>query len=659
MSFLQPIMLAALPLIGIPILIHLINQRRYQTTHWAAMMFLLAANRMSRGYARLRQWLILAARTLAIAALVLAVGRPLASGWLGLTAGGRPDTTIILLDRSPSMNEQGTGTASKLYSGRQQLAQTLATLGSSRWVLIESTTNQPRLIQSPELLLDLPCTEPASSEADLTAMLEAARNYIQANRSGRTEIWICSDLRENDWRPGSGRWHTLRESFLQLPQGVRFHLLAYPDPVSRNVAVRVTGVRRQQSGEQAELLVSLHLAREQDADGKLSIPVQFEIEGARSELAIEMTGPQHELKDFRIALQGNRQRGWGRVSIPADANPADNQGYFVFDQPALRKTIIVADQPEAAGAIQLAAAIPPDATVDCAAEIVAMEQLPTVAWEEIALVVWQASLPQGDSAALVQKFVERGGQVLFLPPGAPGKEEVFGLRWASWVDERVDRAVQSWRGDHGLLANTQSGQALPVGDLEVRRYCGMSGQSIPLAHLRDGVALLARAPTDRGGVYFCATTAAPADSSLAVDGVVLYVALQRAIASGAAVLGNTQNLVAGPPAAAVRETWQRLSGAETALSTEYSFHQGVYTTGERLLAVNRPVSEDQAPVLADVRVAGLFRGLPFARVDGNTGSAGSLIHEIWRLFLAAMIVALVCEAALCLPRLRRREGAAP
>ena len=55
MSFLQPLLLWALPLIGLPIIIHLINQRRYQTMNWAAMMFLLAANRMSGGYARLRQ----------------------------------------------------------------------------------------------------------------------------------------------------------------------------------------------------------------------------------------------------------------------------------------------------------------------------------------------------------------------------------------------------------------------------------------------------------------------------------------------------------------------------------------------------------------------------------------------------------------------------
>ena len=51
------------------------------------MMFLLAARRMARGYSRLRQWLIMLARMRAIAGLVLAVSRPLASGMVG--AGGR------------------------------------------------------------------------------------------------------------------------------------------------------------------------------------------------------------------------------------------------------------------------------------------------------------------------------------------------------------------------------------------------------------------------------------------------------------------------------------------------------------------------------------------------------------------------------------------
>ncbi len=105
-------------MIALPIIIHLINQRRYQTVRWAAMMFLLAANRMSRGYARIRQWLILAARMLAIAGLAFVIGRPLAGGWLGLTAGGRADATILILDRSPSMQQAGAGSGLVEAGGR-------------------------------------------------------------------------------------------------------------------------------------------------------------------------------------------------------------------------------------------------------------------------------------------------------------------------------------------------------------------------------------------------------------------------------------------------------------------------------------------------------------------------------------------------------------
>src|SRR6516164_3367932 len=180
MSFLQPMLLAALPLVGLPIIIHLINQRRYQTIRWAAMMFLLAANRMSRGYARLRQWLIMLFRMAAIAGLIFAVSRPLTGGWLGLAAGGRADTTIILLDRSPSMQQVGAeARGSKLETGVRQLVQTLETLGSARWVLIESTTAKPRELEKISELLSTPSAGPASASADLPAMLLAALEYVK------------------------------------------------------------------------------------------------------------------------------------------------------------------------------------------------------------------------------------------------------------------------------------------------------------------------------------------------------------------------------------------------------------------------------------------------------------------------------------------------
>ena len=80
MTFLQPWVLVALPLVALPLIIHLINQRRFQTVRWAAMQFLLAAKALSRGYSRLRHWLIMALRMAAVAAVILAVGRPPAAG---------------------------------------------------------------------------------------------------------------------------------------------------------------------------------------------------------------------------------------------------------------------------------------------------------------------------------------------------------------------------------------------------------------------------------------------------------------------------------------------------------------------------------------------------------------------------------------------------
>jgi hypothetical protein len=209
--------------------------------------------------------------------------------------------------------------------------------------------------------------------------------------------------------------------------------------------------------------------------------------------------------------------------------------------------------------------------------------------------------------------------------------------------------VESWRGDQDVLANTQSGAALPVGRLQVRRYCEVEGELTPLAVLKGGRPLLARLPTTRGGAYFCATTTDPGDSALAADGVVLYVFVQRVLAAGASALGKARQLVAGE-AGEQPAGWRQLAGPADAVSTDYVHHAGVYAAGDRLLAVNRAVAEDQTAVLAPERVAELFRGLNFTRVDDQAGSTAGLIQEVWRPFLVAMLIALLVEAGLCLPR---------
>ncbi|HEV3341591.1 MAG TPA: BatA domain-containing protein [Pirellulales bacterium] len=650
MTFLHPILLAGLALTVLPIVIHLINQLRYRTIRWGAMMFLLQANRMSRGLARLRQWLILLMRMLAIGCLVFVISRPLASGWMGWLTAGDADTTIILLDRSPSMLDSSSG-RSKLVAARRQLAEALARFSSKRWVLIESVSAKPRELESPAALERLPEAGATSAAADLPTMLAAARDYVVANQAGRTEVWICSDLRANDWNSDDARWSKLRSSFAGLPQPVRFHLLAYSQPPQGDLAVRVTTLRHRKLGDEAELLVSLRLTRQGNSADAVTVPVQFEIGGARSALNVEIAGTSVEVRDHRIALDRQHLRGWGKVSIPADTNASDNEYYFAFDTSQSARTAVVSDDREVAETLRLAASIAPDPSSACSADVFSTDQQTAIEWGSVALVLWQAPLPEGEALAQLAAFIERGGQIIFFPPRQTNEQAAFGVRWDSWTPVKDDAVIDRWRGDEDLLANTQSGEALPIGKLKLKNVCSLAGDMTSLATLRSGTPVFARASTPGGGgVYFCATTPAAGDSNLASEGVVFYVAVQRALAAGAAALGSARQVVADAKLTTDAAAWQKLAGSEGALSSEYAVQAGAYSGRGVLMAVNRPEEEDVSSVLADERVAGLFEGLDFTRIDQVASSERSLVEELWRPFLTAMMIALLVEAWLCLPR---------
>ena len=652
MTFLQPLVLAALPLATLPIIIHLINQRRFQTVHWAAMMFLLSARALSRGYSRLRNWLIMALRMLAVAAVIFAVGRPLSRGWLALAGGARPDTAVVILDRSPSMQQRTAAAVdTKLDTGRRQLVESLATLAASRCVLLTDAATPPLEFDSPRALADLPAAGPAAAPAEMPAVLQAAYDYVRENAAGSTEVWICSDQRSNDWAVDDGAWAGIRDAFAKLPQQVRFQLLAFEEPAEANVAVRVVGTKLEKRGDARELTITV-AARRQAEGPPVVLPVTVEIGGGGGyTVDLELAGREAVLANHVVPLDRSAPgRGWGRVSIPADANAADNEFYFVFDEPVIRRTIVVAEEAACRRWLELLAGIPPEKEQKSVAEVVPPEGLATASWDETALVLWQGPLPAGADAKLVGQFLARGGQAVFFPPQTPTATSFAGLAWTAWADHA--RAVQpvSWRTDEDLLANTLSGAALPVGELQVFRSCGVAGDHVPLAALPESVPLVGRLADS--GAYFCTTTPSGRDSTLATEGVVLYALIQRAIDRGTAALGKARQLDAGPAAgqlAADGAVWNRLAGS-TAVSTEIGRQAGVFAAADRLVAVNRPAEEDAGRLVADERIDGLFRDLPYTRITGTAGSTDSLVQEIWRAFLIAMVVALVAEGLLCLPR---------
>ena len=657
MTFLQPWVLVTLPLVALPLIIHLINQRRFQTVPWAAMQFLLAAKALARGYSRLRHWLIMLLRMLAVAAVILAVGRPLSRGWLALAGGGRPDSAIVVLDRSPSMQAgaAAAGGESKLDTGRRQLAESLATLRAGRVLVVGDAARGPEEVPAAEAITELPTCGPTAAAADVPGMLQAAYDFIRENAAGTTEVWICSDQRANDWRPDDGGWGGIRDAFAKLPQPVRFQLVSYAEPPRGNVAVRVGGVRLETLGRDRRLVVTIAVSRQEDGQ-RLSLPLKVEIGGVTSTIDVELAGREAVLKNHVIPLTRSAQsKGFGRVSIPADANPADNEFYFVYDDPAARRALVVADDPAATRVLELIAGIAPDKGA-AGVDVIPPGGLASAPWDAAAALLWQAPLPEGRDAQLVQAFIDRGGQVVFFPPDRPTAAVFAGGRWGEWTVHAKAVAPETWRTDQDLLANTLSGGALPVGDLEIRRSCGLAGDIVPLASLPGGGPLMARS-SRADSVTFCATTPAARDSSLAAEGVVLYAVVQRAIDRGLAVLAGARQVDAGPAAVALAtgEGWTRLAGSAAAASTEVGLHAGVFSVGERLLAVNRPAAEDTAAVVGDERIDGLFRGLGFARITGRAGDADSMVQEIWRAFLIAMLVALIGEGLLSLPRRLARE----
>ena len=658
MSFLQPLALIALPLMALPIIIHLINQQRHRTIPWAAMMFLMRAKRMSRGMARLRHLLILLMRVLAIGALIFAISRPLSGGWLGSVGLSKPDATLILLDRSASMEMQDLQAGeSKRSTALKRLAQLLEQGDyGTHLLLIDSASGQMQEVDSPKALLNLPMTGASATSANIPSMLETALTYLKANESGRAEIWICSDLNENDWDVHSGRWNAMRQAFAQL-EGVHHFLLAYTDPPSNNLSVRVENVQRWKRGNDAELILDVMVRTNGNSSGTRRVPIEFEVNNIQSVVEVELDTLGASLQGHRIPIDAKLSSGWGSVSLPGDANPLDNRFFFVFSEPPVRKTVVVSDDKRIGEAFRRALAIPLDPRLQHHADVIPVNRVAEIDWESTGLLIWQGALPSGLVAEQIEHFVNSGRAVMFFPPAQNAGEQLFDSHWGDWqsADSKEVAKVAWWRGDADLLAHVESGDALPLNGLRTYRYRTLESTGTPLARFDDETPLLTRVPTDHGAIYFCSTLPTAQYSSLERDGIVFYIMLQRALTEGCLTLAAAAQRDAGVGVLADRDQWESVVGAgapsthNTATLSQRELHAGVYREGEYWVAVNRSHAEDNAKTSPVETVDALFDGLSYRRIDVDVGDTSALASELWRIFLIAMALALILEAALSLP----------
>ena len=667
MNFLQPWILAALPLIALPIIIHLINRNRHRSVPWAAMMFLQKANRMNKGMARLRYVLVMLMRMAAVAAIIFAISRPLVSSKLGFSW-GKPDATVILLDRSASMETLDLQSGqSKRSTALRKLAELLEKRNyGNQLILIDSATGELRSLESPADLVDLPMTGATATSANLPAMMEKAVSWLKANEATRADLWICSDLSENDWNAESGRWTAIREELAGM-KGVQEFLLSYADPPEANLSVRVANVKRRQTNNQSELVLDLFV-KDQAARGTApiarSVPVEFEINGVRSVIEMQLDAQGASLLGHRIPIDGQLRSGWGAVTLPPDSNPLDNTYYFVFSEPPVRKAVVVSDDTRIGEAFRRCLAIPSESGIEHDARILPSSRIGEIDWDETALLIWQSALPGGLIAEEMERFVEGGRVAMFFPPTRGSTEDLFGARWGDWqeFEEEEDRKLSWWRGDTDLLAHVGSGDPLPLSELRTSRYCALDSApgmpaATPLARLASDRPLLRRAATDRGAVYFCSTLPTGQFSSLERDAVSFYVMLQRAMAEGSKALTSANDRVASAELIAQLADFRPVAPDDSAgASSERGLRAGVFRKGKDWIAVNRGAEEDEFRVTPVTEADQLFAGLSYQRIDDAVGDTSSLASEVWRAFLYLMAAALMLEAILCLPEKKTEEN---
>jgi hypothetical protein len=650
MTFLQPYILWGLPLLLIPVIIHLINRLRHRPQQWGAMRFLRSASQSSISQAKLRQFLVLLFRVLAVLALIAFLSRPLAGGWVGWALSPAPEVIMLVLDRSASMEVQaGNGEKTCREEALELWGEALRPFqGSSRFVLIDNVGNKAQEIPSVGALKEASFSGPTDARADIPAMLQRAYNYLIETRSGAAEIWIASDLQASNWKAGDAQWQRIVQQFNALPQKVRFRLLSFEGPVKNNVSISLVEAVRRSRNLQSALEVTLDF--QQSGTGKEPLVLRSSINGAESQTTIEMSGQALRWRNS-FPLGNMTGAGSGSFQLASDANGRDNQVFFAYEPERSASALIVSPDPKNARPLSFAAA---DLLHEQPkpARVISPEEFGGVSLTNIALIAWSGPLPTGVLADSLNQFANSGGEVIFFPSSAPSPAQVAGMGWGEAANATSNQVmtVSKWNELDGPLAKTEEGLGVPLTQLEVYRRAAISGQGTILASFGDSAPFLVRKIAGKGAIYFCATSPDANWSSLA-EGPVLVPMLQRLLNSGARRVNSAAMVECDELAVRSSDGWVSMEGKKNPRTDA-----GVYRANNRLVAVNRSAQENELERLDSAEAKKLFGNLSFQMHRDKSTRNDRLQGEVWRMFLVLMLLFLIVEGLLVLPPRHRADG---
>ena len=206
MSFLQPIALIGIVLAATPILIHLLNLMRHRQESWAAMRFLLKAKENSSRMSKIRRWLTLLSRVLAIIALSILMGRPITTDESSLInfASQKPEVVMLVMDRSSSMQKTFAGSSKTLLEkGLEEFAQLSKSFPDSKIVVIETVFSEAIIVDTIETINSVEMADffgPTDSGGNLPYTINQGLNWLDETGIGHAQIIVISDQQQSNWK---------------------------------------------------------------------------------------------------------------------------------------------------------------------------------------------------------------------------------------------------------------------------------------------------------------------------------------------------------------------------------------------------------------------------------------------------------------------------
>ncbi|MBI3839881.1 MAG: BatA domain-containing protein [Planctomycetia bacterium] len=362
-----------LPLVGLPILIHLINLMRHHRVKWAAMEFLLQSQQRHQKSVLFKQLLLLLLRMAAIAAVVLMLAQPLVRNQWGAIFGGSKTHHIVLLDDSFSMSDHWADTSGfeqakqvverlAAQAGHQDTPQIFTLLRFSRARRLVRGTH-PDLVEEPvdanfparldQVLGPLRTSETAAEPADA---LEAVDYLPPKAQDEDRVIYIVSDFRAKDWQEPVA----LRKSLRHLDEsGAQIHLVNCVDAMHPNLAIAALRPGPGTRAAGVPLLVEVSLRNFGSASARqVSVSLE-EDDHARPAIVFEDV-PAGKLVTRRFPVLFTTAGGHEITArLQTDAVATDNVRSLVIDVPKAVDVLVIDGDAKGQDAFFLATALAP------------------------------------------------------------------------------------------------------------------------------------------------------------------------------------------------------------------------------------------------------------------------------------------------------------